>query len=366
MLGHVTSRDRSKGPIIHIGHDLKFWTQLAKALQQAVRCHEFLPSIHATSVETLIGKGRRRRRPHVDLAGGWELATSARERISATFVRAMPGACRALSTEPPHMTDGQPALPTPHTLVEHFLEVQLQAIVGRAALTVKVREKFQKTLPGHALPRDARRELGLGHIGERTWEKWWNRLQGIQRSAAKADEQVCFRLADAPPDSPDEWRLEWLLSSHRDPSLVVPLAEFWSWDTASRTRRSVREVLLQLGQAARLYGELCKGMNTDVPSELVLSRDEALDFLRFRAPILQGAGFRVIVPSWWTSEGQRRLRARLTAQSSVSKGAGTDASGHLGLDTLLDFRAEVRSRVGHRSRGGPSTVGFLPSKGALT
>ena len=101
-------------------------------------------------------------------------------------------------------------------------------------------------------------------------------------------------------------------------------------------------MLLQLGQAARIYGGLWEGMNSAAPAGVDLDRDSALEFLRNHAPVLQSAGFRVIVPAWWTATGQRRLRLRLAPRElGASEAVGTEPSGMLGFDALVDFQAQV-------------------------
>ena len=101
-------------------------------------------------------------------------------------------------------------------------------------------------------------------------------------------------------------------------------------------------MLLQLGQAARIYGGLWEGMNSAAPAGVDLDRDSALGFLKNDAPVLQSAGFRVIVPAWWTATGQRRLRLRLAPRDlGASDAVGAESSGMLGFDALVDFQAQV-------------------------
>ena len=329
-------------PLIHIGHDLGFWRLLLEALEQSVRRHEYLPAIHATRrSNTRAGQLDRGKQRQVDFRAGWELAESAVLRITDAFAPAMPGACAAIRERAPEGPAVAATRPSARSLIEHFLQVQLQSIVARASLTVKVRNAFRSSFPGHALGTELMGHLDLDPINAKTWGQWWRWRERIQRSTSGSDWIVCFRLADPPPASPEGWRLEWLLASTSDPSLLVPLEEFWKWGTARRTTRAVRDVLVHLGQAARLYEKLWEGMDGAAPSGLDLTRQEALDFLKRRAPILQGAGFRVIVPSWWTSEGQRRLRLRLTVQRPQEGYAGSDPSGRLGLRTLLQFKADL-------------------------
>ena len=333
---------------IRIGQDLRFWSHLTACFGRAVRHHEYLPAIYAAPPEAPKARGNRRKKAKETAArfeAGWEFADSAEEGVVEPFARAMPGACRALWAKAPAHTDGAAVMHEPGALVRHFLAVHLHRLVGGTRFTKSALKRVEGSFLVQALPSPADTAAGdSAHlIGERTWSQWRRWRDRIRQTALHADERICFRLADADGAAPDTWRLEWLLGSRRDPSLLVSLADFWASGTDARPApRSVREVLLQLGQAARLYAKLWEGMDSEAPAEVVLDRSEALDFLHHQAPILQGAGFRVIVPAWWTATGQRRLRLRLTSRSSGAADApGTESTAILGFDTLVAFEPQV-------------------------
>ena len=333
---------------IRIGQDLRFWSHLTACFERAVRHHEYLPAIYAEESNGTEARGNRRtrtRKTAVRFQAGWEFADSMEESVVRPFARAMPGACRALWANAPPNTDGDAALHEPHALVRHFLAVHLDRLVRGTRFTQTALRSVEGSFLVQALPPPARSAAGAAvhPIDERTWMRWRRWRDRIRQTALHADERVCFRLADADGVAPDTWRLEWLLASRRDPSLLVPLADFWASGTDARPPpRSVREVLLQLGQAARIYPRLWDGMDSEAPTEVVLDRDEALDFLRRQAPILQGAGFRVMVPAWWTATGRRRLRLRLTSRGAGgSEAQGSETPAMLGFDTLLTFEPHV-------------------------
>ena len=326
------------------GQDLEFWCRLAKRVATAVRRHEYLPAIFPKRQESKKGRGRARS-PSVKFQAGWEFAQGAEDGIVEEYSRAMPLVCGALWPSVPPVLDGGPPLHDAAGLVRHFLAVSLQRLVQGTRFTKKAVSQVERTVLAHSLgPETYRPSSSMGDsekLSQETWTQWSRWRDRIQRSALDADEQVCFRLADTPSDSPEEWRLEWLLSSRRDPSFLVPLAGFWANGPVNRpSPRSIREVLLQLGQAARVYSKIWEGMNSATPNLVVLRREEALDFLNQQAPILQAAGFRVIVPAWWTVTGRRRLRIRLADRSSGSAGAqGTESTGLFGIDSLIEFEA---------------------------
>ena len=124
------------------------------------------------------------------------------------------------------------------------------------------------------------------------------------------------------------WRLEFLLQSVADPSLLVPAQQTWTDDgTLSRWLPRPQELLLaELGRASRIYPELASGLRQARPTALGLDADGAYQFLDSAAPALDEAGFGVLLPSWWN----RRRKLGLTV------------SAHTPVDGVVDKRRQVR------------------------
>ena len=323
-------------PSFTIGSDLQYWARLAARLADAIRRHEYLPAVFARPGTR--GKSRRgRKTAGVAFDPGWELTDTALDSLVDAFAGAMPGICRSLWEAQPQVGDASIPLRDAAGLIRHFVSVELHRQIWRTRFPATVCKRLRQAFPGESLLCGSNGENAVTETHWRQWQRWRDL---INRSAVDADERICFRLLDAGERSPDSWRLEWLLAPRKDPSLLIPLEDFWK---SSRRARSVREVLLQLGQAARLYARLWDGMESERPASIELDREEALQFLRNDAPILQGAGFRVIVPSWWTASGQRRLRLRIRAryQAGGEEGAGTESSGLLGMDAVVDWSPHV-------------------------
>ncbi len=335
-------------PEIRVGSDLRFWAGLSNRLDDAIRRHEYLPAIFPEALPTKSGRKTRAKRTGQSIIfdAGWELTGETAATLVESFSAAIPGVCRALRTEGPALTNADSCLHDARGLIRQFVSVELQRRIQSARFPVSALKRFRDPFPGQALPEPALRpgvretaRYADAAVTETEWRQWCRWRDKINRSAAAADERICFRLSDPEPGAPDLWRLEWLLTSSSDPSLMIPLAEFW---TSRRSARSIAEVLLQLGQAARLYMKIWEGMESSAPDSVLLDRGEALAFLREDAPILQGAGFRVIVPSWWTVTGQQRLRIRMSARSANGNGsAGTESSGLLGMDTVVQWQPTV-------------------------
>jgi SNF2 family DNA or RNA helicase len=152
--------------------------------------------------------------------------------------------------------------------------------------------------------------------------------------------RATFRLTDAasaPPDDGAEprWRLEFLLQSMADPSLLVPAAQAWTDDgSLSRWLARPAELLLaELGRASRTYPELAAGLRQARPAALELDVDGAYHFLSTAAPALDEAGFGVLLPAWW--DQRRRLGLKLSASTPVD---GVVAGSRFGAQQLMDFR----------------------------
>src|SRR5262249_38304269 len=135
--------------------------------------------------------------------------------------------------------------------------------------------------------------------------------------------RATFRLAEIPADEvpgagaagaegqgEPAWRLEFLLQSVADPSLLVPAQQTWTDDgTLSRWPPRPPELLLaELGRASRIYPHLGGGLRQARPCALDLDADGAYHFLDSAAPALDEAGFGVLLPSWWN----RRHKLGLT------------------------------------------------------
>ena len=154
--------------------------------------------------------------------------------------------------------------------------------------------------------------------------------------------RATFRLSEVVSQSRSDesagWRLEFLLQSTQDPSLLVPAAQAWSDDGSLRRwlDRPHELLLAELGRASRIYPELAAGLRQATPCALDLDADGAHRFLAVVAPALDEAGFGVLLPSWW----DRRARLGLKASASTPTD-GVVAGGHFGRESLMDFRWQL-------------------------
>lgn len=145
--------------------------------------------------------------------------------------------------------------------------------------------------------------------------------------------------------SSDGWELEFLLQATDDPSLLVEASTVW--ESADATQevlerhldRPQETLLKELGRAASLYPALDTALDDATPTSHNLTTEEANTFLREHAEVLQQAGFGVILPAWW-NEPERRLGARLTANSESSTSEKSSVGG-IGVEQLCDVQWDV-------------------------
>jgi SNF2 family DNA or RNA helicase len=147
---------------------------------------------------------------------------------------------------------------------------------------------------------------------------------------------------DRPSD--DEWRVEFTLQSAEDPSLMLAADDVWAgtggWAPGGIARPD-EELLLGLGSAARLFGELEDALRDPAPAGVTLDTAGAFRFLKETSPLLAGAGFGVLLPDW---ARKARLGLKLTSRSqgsTPSASAGAPNGSGFGLNDLVEFRYDL-------------------------
>jgi hypothetical protein len=162
------------------------------------------------------------------------------------------------------------------------------------------------------------------------------------------DFRIAFRLEEPPLDN-NQWTIRFLLQGVDDPSLLLPLALVWTseaqGDDAAAVRRLLqrgrgdakRFILTSLAQAAAISTRVDEALRQPSPSHIATDVDGAFAFLVADARALEGAGFGVFLPSWWSGKGTKK---RLSLRASVRAPKFKSESG-LSLGELVDVRWEV-------------------------
>jgi SNF2 family DNA or RNA helicase len=333
-----------------LGADLVFWQQFAQILAGIIAKDQYIPALKYQELAPGPGKRQGTKReqggPDFKLHGGWELLSESYETAIARYAAAMPAICRAgmAAADDAVLFAAEP-------LLRHMAEYLLRNIVAGTRFTGAFERQVADTLlyrtiyPYGLAPVQAPAEALEDY---KHWLAWRKRLTEAHTDAGFT---LCFRLEEASPTAIDDWRLHFIVAAKHDPSLQMSLAEYWAHSPKARSaaaqpfdREFEKNLLLALGYAARIYPTIWTGLATDQPSGCSLTLDVAFAFLKESAWVLEDAGYRVIVPAWWTPEGRRRARIRLKTAARPAKGSSAVGSGHFSFDTLVSY--EYRLSIG--------------------
>ena len=165
--------------------------------------------------------------------------------------------------------------------------------------------------------------------------KAWMRNLHIAGDAAF---RIAFRL-EAPALQQQPWQLHYLIQAKDDPSLLIPADEVWKKTKGALTHLGHRfeqpqeKLLTGLGYAARLFPLITDSLKGKRPTELSVDTNGAYTFLRETVPLLEGAGFGILVPPWWNKKGSR-LGVKVKMKSQ-----GKDiVKGHMSFDNLVRYQ----------------------------
>ncbi len=143
-----------------------------------------------------------------------------------------------------------------------------------------------------------------------------------------------------------DWQLYYLLQARDDLSLLVPADAVWGTRGSVLKRLGRRfeqpqeKMLAGLGYAARLFPPIAHSLKSARPRHLSLDTQQAYTFLREAAPLLEEAGFGVLVPPWWNKPGTR-LGVRLRLRPSKGPSADVIAQGKITLEKLVHYQWEL-------------------------
>ncbi len=318
-------------PGLRLGADVHFWHTASALVVEALAGQKLAP------VLAQAGSGYHAR--WLPLFDGVQDAPRL-----ARLVAAMPPVCRAATVDPA-------APPAPRWLLDTFLHLAADALArhwGRhAAPRGPGKETDQRwlaalfrddpTVRGSAAQLDA-----LAHS-----HRAWMRNLTVAGDAAF---RIAFRM-EAPLQQVDTpgttaWQLHFLLQARDDPSLLVPAAAIWQskgrvlTQAGRRFEQPQEKLLAGLGYAGRLFPPITAGLKTARPEAVALDNDQAYAFLRQVAPLLEGAGFAMLVPPWWNKPGSR-LGVRLRLRPGQGQSTEASAKSRLGFDNVVNFRWEL-------------------------
>ncbi|MDX8412837.1 MAG: DEAD/DEAH box helicase, partial [Mariprofundales bacterium] len=158
--------------------------------------------------------------------------------------------------------------------------------------------------------------------------------------------------AEAEADSEEDeaaWRVDYLLQPKDDPSLRIPLSEYWQHSGKKTDApkwfngKTTETILTVLGQAAGISPQVAASLKTVNPDGFTLDAASACHFLQQQAEALRDAGFSVILPSWLVGRGT----AQKVALKASAKSPSMQAAGGLTLDSLVAF--DLKASLGDQT-----------------
>ncbi|WP_113719344.1 DEAD/DEAH box helicase [Arthrobacter dokdonensis] len=267
-----------------------------------------------------------------------ELAASALDVLTDAAVRdRLPG---GLAVLPPRRGRKPRQLPAAEAWLEALCAQD--ARIGTSASVLA--ELEQRLLPWHGYAREdnapARATFRLSEVpGMGAAVEGTPLPPDLGDDASAPDASAPDASASAAPLEVPGWRLEFLLQSSADPSLLVPAEQVWRDGGAlARWLGRPQEVLLaELGKAVRVCAALEPGLRQPRPAGLDLGAEAAFAFLQDGAPALDEAGFGVLLPSWW--DKRAKLALKLSASTPMEDGTGGPAA--FGREQLCDFQWSI-------------------------
>jgi len=325
-----------------LGIDLLFWCYYSQNFRQIILKDQYIPALQYRGINTK-QKSSKSSSPSWEIYPSWAIVSNHYQQLVDQSIDIMPLACVAGFAE---LSDSINFYDK-ETLLHHFSEHLLQQTIKNTSLP----QIFTKKIKDSSLlykcifsPETSWTDKASLETYEQ-WQKWY---QKIITSSNDTDFNLCFRLNEGSKRNPDKWYLEFLVASKKDPSLKLSLDDYWYLDNKTKQlvtekfgKEFEKDLLLNLGYAARIYPKLWAGLETDKPIGISLTLTEAFDFLKEQAWILEDADYTVIVPAWWTPSGRQKAKIRLQASTKKSSSNSSNEKGYFSLDTIIQYQYQL-------------------------
>ena len=343
---------------VQLGSDLLFWYHYTQAFKQIILKDQYIPAFKYRELEVKPVKATKATKtstkaqksasqaPKFEIYPAWEIISEKYEEDLQQYVEYMPLACVAGFSEPAE----QALFSDRHTLLQHFSESILHNILTSLPSTAQFDKQVSNSLLEKCLnfsKASSAKDLIDSSAALEEYQQWQGWRQKISRTQSDSTFYLCFQL-QAPLKEEEPWQLQFQVAPKQDPSLKLPLADYWTMTTARKKafekqfgKEFEQNFLLNLGYAARIYNPVWEGLETDRPIGLSLDLDQAFEFLKESAWVLEDAGYKVVVPAWWTPVGRRRAKIKLKGSSKSAASSKTQAKSYFGFDQLVEYQYEL-------------------------
>ncbi|MCU0533003.1 MAG: DEAD/DEAH box helicase [Hydrococcus sp. Prado102] len=328
---------------IQLGVDLLFWYHYTQSFKQIILKDQYIPAFKYRELSTKQGKSKKTTQSF-EIYTAWEIISEQYESKIEQYIEYMPVACTSGIDTP----NAPIEFYDPETLLRHFSECLLNEIVTQTSFPAAFDKKItDSSLLYGCIHPNTTKQPWTNHLAleeYKQWQGWKQKLVGAQQDASF---HLCFQLQEANEHYPDDWHIKFLVSLKQDPSLKLELDDYWFLN--QKTKKTIqqqfgqefeKDLLLNLGYAARIYPQIWKGLETDKPIGFDLTLTEAFAFLSESAWVLEDAGYKVIIPAWWTPEGRQKAKIRLKASPKKSSPTST-SQGYFQLETIIQYKYEL-------------------------
>jgi SNF2 family DNA or RNA helicase len=350
------------GHEFQLGTDLLFWYHYTQSFKQVIYKDQYIPALKYRELAVLDKNTRIKKilisnTPQFEIYATWEIFSQQYENNLQRYEEYMPLLCVAGAASSHHPA----TLHEPITLLRHFSECLLTNLLIHTPSTNKSDKQVANTLIETSLispkssPSSNMRTTSSQTYNPQAnaailekYQQWLPWKKQLTRSQHNDPLELCFQLHSASPEQPDLWQLEFLVVDRQTGSRRTTLSEYWGF--TAKKKDSFQKgfgqdfetfLLINLGYAARIYPKIWQGLDSDRPSGLALTLEEAFDFLQESAWVLEDAGFRVIVPAWYTPAGRRRAKIRLKETTNPKKKLDRPTPGYFSLDKLVQYEYQL-------------------------
>ncbi len=332
---------------VQLGMDLLFWYYYTQQFKQVILRDHYIPALkyRSTSPKPLKPKAAPKaaaKKPETfEIYSGWEIISASYENLVQTASLEIPGVCCSGFSSWPK----QPRFYEAQSLLRHFSEVILADIVMQTPRSAAFEKTIHNTLLQDCVSKTELETFLDGPTGLTLYQQWRGWRDRINQSQTPGNFILAFHLHE-PLRTEEPWRLSFQVALRSDPSQLLELFTYWQNSPKRRLDFGFGEefeqgLLLHLGYAARIYPILWRGLETDQPCEVYIDLNQVFSFLQESAWVLEDAGYRVIVPAWWTPKGRMRANVKLRASSTATaKAASAEPSGYFSATSLASYDYE--------------------------
>ncbi|TVP60877.1 MAG: DEAD/DEAH box helicase [Nodularia sp. (in: Bacteria)] len=330
---------------VQLGSDLLFWYHYTQAFKEVILKDQYIPALkyRQLAAATTKKKGKQPASQPFEIYAHWEIISEPYETNIQKYIDYMPLICVAGAAK----SSDKIEFFNQETLLRHFSESVLNNLVTHTPSTAAFDKQIADSLIDYCLYPQRHNPLTTNTALEeyKQWQAWKSK---ITRTQSDSPFYLCFQLHSPTSEKIDNWQMQFLVASKQDPSLKLDLTDYWTMNKTAKTavqknfgKNFETNLLLNLGYAARMYPQLWQGLETDQPTGMQLTLDAAFDFLKESAWLLEDAGFKVIVPAWYTPAGRRRAKVRLKASGKKLAPTKGETKSYFGLDSLVEYQYEL-------------------------